>query len=85
MEILPLNRKILLKPIEEKKESTSAGGIFLPEKEEYGPKKAEVIAIGDKVELKLKKGDKVFYQDIGIDKIDEKILIDENKIIAQIK
>ncbi len=82
MEVVPLNRKILLEPLEEKKEVKTPGGILLPKKEEFGLKKAKVVALGDKVELKIKKGDIVFYQDIGVDKIDGKILLDENKIVA---
>lgn len=86
MEIVPLNKKILLKPLSGKsKEVKTSGGIILPQKEEFGLKKGIILALGDKVDLKLKKGDTVFYQDIGIDKVDENILLDENKIIALIK
>ena len=82
MEIVPLNRKILLEPLEEDKEVKTPGGILLPKKEEFGLKKAKVIALGEKVDLKIKKGDIVFYQDIGVDKVSGKLLLDESKVVA---
>jgi co-chaperonin GroES (HSP10) len=84
MEIVPLNKKILIKPVE-KKENITSGGIILPEDNKFDLKKAEVISIGDKVELKIQKGDIVLYNDIGADKVGENILIDDNKIIALIR
>ncbi len=86
MEIIPLNRKVLLKPLrEETKEMKTSGGIYLAEKEEFDVNKAEVMAVGNKVELKIKKGDKVLYEDIGADKLGQYVIVDENKIIALVK
>ena len=86
MQIVPLNKKILLKPIKEKtKETKTSGGLFLAESDELDVNKGEVIALGDKVELKLKKGDTVIYEDIGADKLGDQILVDESKILALIK
>ncbi|MBW2988029.1 co-chaperone GroES [Candidatus Woesearchaeota archaeon] len=87
MEIIPLNKKILLKPIKsETKETRTSGGIYLTEKEEMDLNKAEVIALGEKVDLKIKKGDKVIYEDIGADKVGEDyIIVDENRIIALVR
>ena len=83
MEIIPINKKVLLKPIQD--ESKTAGGILLAESRDIEANKAEIIALGDKVELKLNKGDKVIYEDIGSETIGKYILVDELRIIAQIR
>ena len=82
MEIIPVNKKILLKPIEETK---TEGGIYLAENEQFDLVKAEVIALGEKVELKLNKGDVVLFDRIGLEKIGDHIIVEENKIIALVR
>lgn len=86
MQIVPLNKKVLLKPIKgEKEEKKTGGGILLAESETFEMNKAEVIAIGDKVELKLKKGDIVYYEDIGSNKVGDQIILDESRIVALVR
>ncbi len=83
MEIIPINKKVLIKPIQA--ESKSAGGILLAESRDIDANKAEIIALGDKVDLKLKKGDKIIYENIGSETIGEYKIIDEHRIIAQLR
>ena len=86
MQIIPLNRKVLLKPMESgANETKTAGGLFLAEKDRFEASQGEIVALGNKVELKLKKGDKVIYEDIGSDKVNGMVLIEESKIIAQVR
>jgi chaperonin GroES len=66
--IKPLEDKVVVKPIEEK-EQTSASGLIISKLEKEKPTEAIVIAVGpgftaangDKVKIDLKPGDKVIY------------------------
>jgi chaperonin GroES len=59
--------RILLKPMEA--EQKTAGGIIIPDNAKEKPQKGEVIAVGpgktndkgQKIEMTLKKGDKILY------------------------
>ncbi len=67
MNVKPLEDRIILKPMEA--EEKTAGGIIIPDNAKEKPQKAEVIAVGpgkvtdkgQKIEVSLKKGDKVLY------------------------
>ena len=67
MNVKPLEDRIILKPMEA--EEKTAGGIIIPDNATEKPQKGEVIAVGpgkvtdkgQKIEVSLKKGDKVLY------------------------
>lgn len=67
MNVKPLEDRIILKPMEA--EEKTAGGIIIPDNAKEKPQKGEVIAVGPgkitdkghKIEVSLKKGDKVLY------------------------
>ncbi len=88
MKVKPLGERLLIKPIKE--EEKTEGGIVLPDSAKEKPMKAEVIAVGDKVdEIDLVPGDKVIYSkysgtEIKIDD-EEYIIIDAEDILAKIE
>ncbi|MGB9789127.1 co-chaperone GroES [Thermotoga caldifontis] len=88
MKVVPLGERLLIKPIKEEKKTE--GGIVLPDSAKEKPMKAEVIAVGEKVEnIDVKPGDKVIYSkyagtEIKIDDV-EYIIIDANDILAKIE
>jgi chaperonin GroES len=67
MNVKPMEDRVLLKPLEA--EQKTAGGIIIPDNAKEKPQKGEVIAVGpgkvndkgQKIEMTLKKGDKVLY------------------------
>ncbi len=67
MNIKPLEDRVILKPMEA--EEKTAGGIIIPDNAKEKPQKGEVVAVGpgkvndkgQKIEMTLKKGDKVLY------------------------
>ena len=67
MNVKPLADRVIVKPLEA--EEKTAGGIIIPDNAKEKPQKGEVVAVGpgkvsdsgQKVEMELKKGDKVLY------------------------
>ncbi|MBN1760906.1 MAG: co-chaperone GroES [Chitinispirillaceae bacterium] len=67
MNIRPLEDRIILKPMDAQEKT--AGGIIIPDNAKEKPQKGEVIAVGPgkvsdqggKIDMTLKKGDKVLY------------------------
>jgi len=67
MNVKPMEDRVLLKPMEA--ETKTLGGIIIPDNAKEKPQKGEVIAVGpgktndkgQKIEMTLKKGDKVLY------------------------
>jgi chaperonin GroES len=67
MNVKPLADRVLVKALEA--EQKTAGGIIIPDNAKEKPQKGEVIAVGigkiadngQKIEMSLKKGDKVLY------------------------
>ena len=67
MNVKPMEDRILLKPMEA--EEKTAGGIIIPDNAKEKPQKGEVIAVGpgkvsdkgSRIEMSVKKGDKVLY------------------------
>jgi hypothetical protein len=55
MNFKPLGDRALLKQLE--REETTASGIVLPDTAKEKPQTAEVVAVGDGEEVKVKKGD----------------------------
>ena len=92
MNIRPLEDRIILKPMEA--EQKTAGGIIIPDNAKEKPQKGEVIAVGpgkvsdkgQKIELTLKKGDKVLYgkysgTEVNVDGTDY-LILRESDVLA---
>lgn len=90
--IVPLGDKVVLK--RQEAESTTAGGIVLPDSAKDKPQRGEVVAIGDghtkddgsKVPLTVKEGDRVIFNSYAGDEVkigdSELLLIREGDILA---
>lgn len=90
--IVPLGDRVVLKRAEA--ESTTAGGIVLPDSAQGRPQQGEVIAIGDghvndkgeRVPLTVKEGDKVIFSSYAGDEIsvgdNDYLLLRESDIMA---
>jgi len=90
----PLDDRIVVKPI--KREEVTKGGIILPDTAKEKPQEGEVIAVGpgkltedgNKIEMDLKKGDKVMYAKFSGTEIkldDEELLImRESDVLAKV-
>ena len=67
MNVKPMEDRVLLKPMDA--EQKTSGGIIIPDNAKEKPQKGEVIAVGPgkisdkgaKIEMSLKKGDKILY------------------------
>jgi chaperonin GroES len=67
MALKPLADRVVVKPLEA--EQKTAGGIIIPDNAKEKPQKGEVMAVGpgkiadngQKVNMELKKGDKILY------------------------
>lgn len=86
MKIKPIFDRVVLKPIENKEQTSS--GIFIPESAVEKPHLATVVAVGEgtdsdgkKCEMKVKVGDKVLYSKFA--GIEYKIEKEEFLIIRQ--
>ena len=90
--IVPLGDRVVLK--REVAESTTAGGIVLPDSAKDKPQKGTVVAVGDgyitrdgkRHPLTLKAGDKVIFSSYAGDEIvvgdDEFLLLRESDVLA---
>ena len=90
--IVPLGDKVVLK--RQEAESTTAGGIVLPDSAQDKPQRGEVVAIGDghvrsdgtRVALTVKEGDRVIFSSYAGDDIkigdEEYLLLRESDILA---
>ena len=74
MKIRPLNDRILVKQIEA--ENKTSGGIIIPDTAKEKPQEGKVIAVGSgkivdgkRIELDVKKGDKILFSKYGGDEI----------------
>jgi len=94
MNVKPMEDRVILKPMEA--EEKTAGGIIIPDNAKEKPQKGEVIAVGPgkvndkgaKIEMTLKKGDKVLYgkysgTEITIDGQDY-LIVRESDVLAVI-
>jgi chaperonin GroES len=92
MNVKPLADRIVIMPLEA--EQKTAGGIIIPDNAKEKPQKGEVVAAGpgkvsdngQKVEMTLKKGDKVLYgkysgTEVSIDGKDY-LIIRESDVLA---
>ncbi|MFP4164797.1 MAG: co-chaperone GroES [Chitinispirillaceae bacterium] len=94
MNVKPMEDRVILKPVEAQEKT--AGGIIIPENAKEKPQKAEVVAVGpgkvndkgQKMEMSLKKGDKVLYgkysgTEVSIDGEDY-LIVCESDVLAVI-
>jgi chaperonin GroES len=67
MNVKPMEDRIIVRPLEA--EQKTSGGIIIPDSAKEKPQKGEVVAVGpgkysdkgSKIEMALKKGDKILY------------------------
>ena len=95
MKITPLADRVLVKPTEQ--EEVKKGGIIIPDTAKEKPQEGEVIAVGKgrvdessgkRIEMEVKKGDKVLYgkysgTEISVDDTDY-LILRESDILAKI-
>jgi len=94
MNVKPMEDRVILKPMEA--EQKTAGGIIIPDNAKEKPQKGEIVAVGPgkvndkgaKIEMTLKKGDKVLYgkysgTEITIDG-QEYLIVRESDVLAVI-
>ena len=92
MNIQPLADRVVVKPVEEQEVSKS--GIIIPDTAKEKPMEGEIIEVGTgrltddgkKVDLEVKKGDRILYgkysgTEISID-VDEYLIMRESDIFA---
>ncbi|NLW29848.1 MAG: co-chaperone GroES [Fibrobacter sp.] len=92
MNVKPLEDRVIIQPMEA--EEKSAGGIIIPDAAKEKPQKGEVVEVGpgktnekgQKIEMSLKKGDKVLFgkysgTDISIDGNDY-LIVRESDVLA---
>ena len=90
----PLGERVIVKPSEQ--ESTTKGGIFLPDTAKEKPQDGEVVAVGPgrvtddgtRVAMELSAGDKVIYSKYAgteyKDGDDEYLILRESDVLAKI-
>jgi chaperonin GroES len=94
MNLKPLADRVIVKPIV--KEEVTKGGIVLPDTAKEKPQEGEVVAVGPgkigddgkRVEMEIKKGDKVIYAKYAgtewKDKDQEYLILREADILAKV-
>lgn len=89
MNIKPLGKRVLIKPVKEEEKTRS--GIYIPETAKEKKKQGVVIEIGniEEKELPIKKGDMILYrgyssEELEIDR-EKYLLLDAKDIIAKIE
>ncbi len=92
LKIKPLADRLLVKPLEE--EEVTPSGIVLPETAKEKPQKGEVISVGPgardddgkRIEMDVKKGDKVLFAKYGGTEIkvdgDKLLILRESDVLA---
>jgi chaperonin GroES len=95
MNLKPIGDRILVKRVES--ETTSAGGIIIPETAKEKPQEAEVIAVGDgrlldngeRMAPSVKTGDRILFAKYSGDEIkldgDDHLIIRADEILAIIE
>ena len=95
--IIPLGDRVLLKTSEDKNQSRTSSGIFIPDTvDKEKPEQGKVVAVGEGkyvdgklIPLNVKVGDKIVFSKYGYDEIkvgeEEFLIIKEDNILAIIK
>ena len=90
--LVPLGDRIVVK--REEAETTTSGGIVLPDSAQNKPQKGEVVAVGDghvksdggKLPLTLQEGDRILFSSYGGEDIkigdEEYLLLRESDVLA---
>jgi chaperonin GroES len=94
MNVKPMEDRIIVRPLEA--EQKTSGGIIIPDSAKERPQKGEVVAVGpgkysdkgSKIEMSLKKGDKILYgkysgTEVKIDSEDY-LIMRESDVLATI-
>ena len=92
MNVVPLNDKLVVKRLEA--ESTTAGGIVLPDTAKEKPKQGRVISLGDgklldngtRAKFQVKEGDRVLFTSYAGNEVkigsEEYLIMTEDDILA---
>lgn len=92
MNVVPLNDKIVVKRLEA--ESTTAGGIVLPDSAKEKPKQGRVVSLGDgkrldngeRAPFQVKEGDRVLFTSYAGNEVkigaEEYLIMTEDDILA---
>lgn len=90
MRIVPLGKRLLIKPVKE--EEKTAGGIYIPETAKEKKKQGIVVetsASMDAKECPIKKGDIIIYSGYSFEEMEidgeQYIVLDQKNIIAKIE
>lgn len=95
MNVVPLNDKIVVKRLEA--ESTTAGGIVLPDSAKEKPKQGRVVSLGDgklldsgkRAAFQVKEGDRVLFTSYAGNEVkignEEYLIMTEDDILAVVE
>lgn len=95
MNVVPLNDKIVVKRLEA--ETTTAGGIVLPDTAKEKPKQGRVVSLGDgklldngqRAKFQVKEGDRVLFTSYAGSEVkldgDEYLIMTEDDILAVVE
>ena len=95
MNVVPLNEKIVVKRLEA--ESTTSGGIVLPDTAKEKPKQGRVVSLGDgkllengkRAAFQVKEGDRVLFTNYAGNEVkignEEYLIMTEDDILAVIE
>lgn len=87
MDVKPLGDRVLVKM--EKEEEKTKSGLYIPETAQEKTQVAEVVAVGDDEEIKVKAGDRIMFDkyagtSIKIDDVDH-LILSMGDILAVVK
>ena len=92
MKMVPLGDRVIVKLLD--KEETKKGGIIIPDTAKERPSEGEVVAVGkgrrtntgDRIEMEVKKGDRVLFNKYGGTEIENDgvkcLVMKEDEILA---
>jgi chaperonin GroES len=95
MNVVPLNEKIVVKRLEA--ESTTAGGIVLPDSAKEKPKQGRVVSLGDgklldngkRAPFQVREGDRVLFTSYAGNEVkignEEYLIMTEDDILAVVE
>lgn len=95
MNVVPLNEKIVVKRLEA--ESTTAGGIVLPDSAKEKPKQGRVVSLGDgklldngkRAAFQVREGDRVLFTSYAGNEVkignEEYLIMTEDDILAVVE
>ena len=90
MKVIPLDDRVLVKPLEQEEEKT-ASGLYIPDTAKEKPKMGEVVEVGTDEDLKevIKKGDKVIWAKYSGEELkingEEHLILQRSDILAVVR